>query len=110
MGGGAEEYPAEYAAREQDLVGTPFPRGRASRTCRRGSPWVAPFSGESLAAGHRRVLVVGHKGVNRVILAQILGLPLEDIFSIEQDYCAVTVLEIPACSTAPAISNPSTSM
>ncbi len=48
----------------------------------------------SLAAGHRRVLVVAHKGVNRVILAHLQGIPLPQIFSIEQDYCAVTLLKV----------------
>ena len=48
----------------------------------------------SLAAGHRRVLVVGHKGVNRVMLAHLQGIPLRGIFSIEQDYCAVTLLKV----------------
>jgi broad specificity phosphatase PhoE len=37
---------------------------------------------------------VGHKGVNRVILAHFLGLPLEDLFSIEQGYCAISVLRL----------------
>ena len=50
---------------------------------------------ESVAAGHRRVLVVAHKGVNRVLLAHTNGLLLDDIFSIEQDYCAVNALRPP---------------
>jgi putative nucleotidyltransferase with HDIG domain len=106
-----QAYPAEHGEREQDVVGRPFPHGESFEDLQaRVIPGLRGLIGRSLAAGHRRVLVVGHKGVNRVILAHILGLPLADLFSIEQDFCAVTVLEVPAYSTAPAISKPSTSM
>jgi broad specificity phosphatase PhoE len=47
-------------------------------------------------AGRQRILVVAHKGVNRVLLAHILGMPLGRIFSIEQDFCAVNVLQVPS--------------
>ena len=53
------------------------PEARASPTCATG--WCPPSSGcwrRALTAGHRRVLVVAHKGVNRVILAHFQGLPL----------------------------------
>jgi alpha-ribazole phosphatase len=39
------------------------------------------------------IAVVAHGGVNRVILCHILGMPLENIFRIEQDYAAVNVIE-----------------
>lgn len=37
--------------------------------------------------------IVAHGGVNRVILCHILGIPLENIFRIEQDYGAVNIIE-----------------
>ena len=39
------------------------------------------------------IAVVAHGGVNRIILCHILGMPLENIFRIEQDYAAVNVIE-----------------
>lgn len=39
------------------------------------------------------IAVVAHGGVNRVILCHILGIPLENIFRIEQDHGAVNVIE-----------------
>lgn len=39
------------------------------------------------------VAVVAHGGVNRVILAEVMGMPLEHIFRIEQDYAAVNIIE-----------------
>lgn len=87
------DYPAEYLERERDVVGHPFPEGESFQDLQaRVIPPFLRLIAENLAAGRRRVLVVGHKGVNRVILAHYLGLPLEDLFSIEQDFCAVTVL------------------
>jgi broad specificity phosphatase PhoE len=61
----------------------------------------APPGGESFSDLHRRViplfedimnrvqgpiLVVGHAGVNRVILCHLLGMPLQNLFRIGQDY------------------------
>jgi molybdenum cofactor cytidylyltransferase len=87
----AEQYPAEYQRRELDLVGQPCPGGESFEELEsRVVPRFLDLVTESLAAGHRRILVVGHKGVNRVLLAHFQGLPLADIFSIKQDYCALT--------------------
>ncbi len=95
-----QDYPVEHLERERDVVGQPFPEGESFRDLQaRVVPGFVRLTENSLAAGHRRVLVVGHKGVNRVILAHFRGLPLEDLFSIEQDFCAVTVLRLADAST-----------
>jgi len=39
------------------------------------------------------IAIVSHGGVNRVILCHLLGIPLENIFRIEQDYGALNVIE-----------------
>ncbi len=39
------------------------------------------------------VAIVAHGGVNRIILCHIMGIPLENIFRIEQDYAAVNIIE-----------------
>jgi probable phosphoglycerate mutase len=41
-----------------------------------------------------RVLVVGHAGVNRVILCHLLGVPLAHLFRLGQDYAGLNVVEI----------------
>lgn len=43
---------------------------------------------------HKRIAIVSHAGVNRTLLAQIHGIPLADIFSIEQNYGCINILEI----------------
>lgn len=40
-----------------------------------------------------RISIVAHGGVNRIILCHFLGIPLENIFRIEQDYGALNIIE-----------------
>lgn len=39
------------------------------------------------------IAIVAHGGVNRVLLCHVLGIPLENIFRIEQDNAAVNIIE-----------------
>ena len=41
----------------------------------------------------REVCVVAHGGVNRVVLSDALGLPIENFFHMEQDYGCVNVID-----------------
>lgn len=94
-----ERYPAEHAQRELDLVGYPFPGGESFQDLQnRVVPHFLDLVQQESRAGHHRILVVGHKGVNRVLLAHAFGLPLQQIFSVGQDYCAASVLRV---SSAP---------
>jgi alpha-ribazole phosphatase len=38
--------------------------------------------------------IVSHGGINRIILCELLGVPLENIFRIEQDYGCLNVVEL----------------
>ncbi|HDH11280.1 MAG TPA: alpha-ribazole phosphatase [Nitrospirae bacterium] len=40
------------------------------------------------------IAIVAHGGINRVILCELLGMPLENIFRIEQDFAALNVIEL----------------
>lgn len=44
----------------------------------------------SITSGN--VLIISHAGVNRVILSKLLGLPLKDLFKIEQTYGCINQL------------------
>lgn len=46
-----------------------------------------------LQQAHFPTLIVSHAGVNRVLLAQILGIPLQKIFTIKQPYCMVNAIK-----------------
>ncbi|MBF0342904.1 MAG: histidine phosphatase family protein [Nitrospirae bacterium] len=39
------------------------------------------------------IAIVAHGGVNRVILATVLGIPLENLFRIEQDFNCINIIE-----------------
>ncbi|MBI4687308.1 MAG: histidine phosphatase family protein [Nitrospirae bacterium] len=39
------------------------------------------------------IAIVAHGGVNRIILCEIMGIPLENIFRIEQDYGCLNIIE-----------------
>ena len=39
----------------------------------------------------KRIAIVAHGGVNRIIICELLGIPLQNIFRIEQDYSALNV-------------------
>ena len=47
---------------------------------------VGNHTGENIA-------VVSHGGVNRIILCKVLGIPMDNIFRIEQDYAALNIIE-----------------
>jgi len=67
----------------------------------------SPIGGESTIEVRDRVIaalnkildesthtaIVAHGGVNRIILCHIMGIPLENIFRIEQDFASVNIIE-----------------
>jgi len=48
---------------------------------------------ESGLSPAQNIAIVAHGGVNRVVLCHVLGIPLENIFRIEQDNAAVNIIE-----------------
>lgn len=48
---------------------------------------IGKHQGENIA-------IVSHGGINRVILCDLLGIPLENIFRVEQDYGCLNIVEI----------------
>jgi probable phosphoglycerate mutase len=86
-----QRFPDEYAARGRDIANWRPPHGESFADCRAR---VLPAIREILQKGSDNVLVVGHAGVNRTILCEILGIPMQNLFSIGQDYGAVNILEL----------------
>jgi alpha-ribazole phosphatase len=54
---------------------------------------VWPLFEQIMALPERPVLIVGHAGVNRVILCRLLGMPLRNLFRLAQDYAALNIIE-----------------
>ncbi len=43
-------------------------------------------------AGDGNVLIAGHAGVNRVILSNVLGMPLDNLFRLGQDFGCLNII------------------
>jgi alpha-ribazole phosphatase len=41
----------------------------------------------------KNIAIVSHGGINRIVLCHFLGVPLENIFRIEQDFSALNIIE-----------------
>ncbi|RJQ15050.1 MAG: histidine phosphatase family protein [Nitrospiraceae bacterium] len=44
--------------------------------------------------GDKTIAIVAHGGINRIILCELLGIPLENIFRVEQDYGCLNIIEM----------------
>jgi len=87
----AQSRPTEWQARLNDLVNYRVPQGEnlldvAAR--------VMPVIGE-IVERHKgqEILVVGHGGVNRIVLLSAIGAPLAGMFNIEQNYGCLNIID-----------------
>ncbi len=92
-----ERYPQEFNAwRENPLIYSP-PQGESTmEVARRVKEALDKILNNSCDGSIKRpskIAIVAHGGVNRIILAHFLGLPLENIFRIGQDYGAINIIE-----------------
>lgn len=86
-----ETYPSEFESWAGDPLQYSPPGGESTlevkeRVCRALDMILRNHPEENIA-------IVAHGGVNRIILCHLLGIPLENIFRIEQEYGAVNVIE-----------------
>lgn len=82
-------YPAEYVKRGQEIVDYIIPGGESFAICQ--NRILAEFS-ELLSTTVGNILIVGHAGVNRILLCHILGMPLKNLFRISQDYGCINIV------------------
>jgi alpha-ribazole phosphatase/probable phosphoglycerate mutase len=84
-------YPEQWQARLDDIVHYRVPGGESLLDmAQRVRPAIA-----DIVAAHpgEEVLVVGHGGVNRVILLDAIGAPLDRLFHIEQTYGCLDIID-----------------
>ncbi|TYO98458.1 alpha-ribazole phosphatase/probable phosphoglycerate mutase [Geothermobacter ehrlichii] len=84
-------WPHEWQVRLDDLVGYQVEGGESLRQmAERVRPVVA-----ELIERHRgeEIAIVAHGGVNRVILLDAIGAPLERMFHIEQNYGCLNIID-----------------
>ncbi len=85
------DYPELWQARLDDIVNVAPPAGESVlQMAQRVRPAVA-----QIIAAHsgQEVVIVAHGGVNRVILLDAIGAPLDRLFHIEQDYGCHNIID-----------------
>ncbi len=86
-----ERYPGEFESWASDPVNHSPIEGETTVEVRDRA--VPAMDGILRRHNGENIAVVAHGGINRIILCHILGIPLENIFRIEQDFGAVNVIE-----------------
>lgn len=87
----SERFPEEAGFRFRDLATDKVKGGESLKDLRaRVLPALVEIIGRHR---NKKVCVVAHGGVNRVILAEAMGLPIENFFRIEQDYGCLNIID-----------------
>jgi len=84
-------FPADFKARGEDLEHWRPPGGESFGDLR---DRILPLFRDLLESSPGNLLLVGHAGVNRVILCETLGIPLANVFQIGQDYGCLNVIGV----------------
>jgi alpha-ribazole phosphatase/probable phosphoglycerate mutase len=85
------QFPAELENRFRDLPNFRIPGGESLLDVRtRALPALL-----QLLEQHREqaLLIVAHAGINRVILSEALGLPLDNLFRLDQNYGCLNIVD-----------------
>ncbi|NLT96489.1 MAG: alpha-ribazole phosphatase [Clostridia bacterium] len=82
-------YPEEFKRRGEDIGYFRPPGGESFADC--SQRIVAAFQ-DILKTPFQNIVIVGHAGINRVLICHVLGLPLDNLFRISQDYGCLNVI------------------
>lgn len=86
-----ERYPAQYDAWRADLLGYRPPNGECVYDVR---DRIVPVVRKLIAAHDgQEIAMLLHGGVNRVILADAIGLDLQNLFRLEQSFGALNIID-----------------
>jgi alpha-ribazole phosphatase len=85
------QYPAELEERFKDLANFRIPGGESLKDIKARA--LPPL--RELLARHdgAAFLLVAHAGVNRVILSEAMGLPLDRLFRLDQNYGCLNIID-----------------
>jgi probable phosphoglycerate mutase len=82
--------PDEYEKRDRDMV---YHRPPAGECFSDVAARVIPLFKEIVRSVSGNLLIVGHEGVNKVLLCHILGMPVENMSRLRQDYGCLNVVD-----------------
>ena len=87
----AEHYPEDLQARFQDLPNFRIPGGESLMDLKARA---LPALQRLIAQHHEQAfLLVAHAGLNRVILSEALGLSLQNLFRLDQNYGCLNIID-----------------
>jgi probable phosphoglycerate mutase len=88
----AARWADEFVARGRDLDRYRPPGGESFSDClaRVWPVWKAA----AVAGAGEAVAIVGHAGINRLLLCRLLGMPVQNMFRLGQDYGCVNIVEL----------------
>ena len=86
----ARRFPAEFKARGLDIVSYRVPGGESFADC---SERVIAALGDMLESSPGNLVIIGHAGVNRLLLCHMLGMPIANLFRIAQDYGCLNIIQ-----------------
>jgi probable phosphoglycerate mutase len=89
----AKKFPLEFKARGEDIESYRPPGGESFADCAKR---VLPAFRKIVNSGPGDVLLVGHSGVNRLILCDVLGIPISNLFRIGQEYGCLNLIQFPS--------------
>ncbi len=84
-----KRYPDEYKQRGRDIVKFRPPGGESFHDC---GERVIPAFEEIVRESQGNIVIAGHAGVNRLIICHTMGLPVENLFNISQDYGCINII------------------
>ncbi len=85
-----ERFPEDFAARGRDMENWRPPGGESFADCR--ARVMDAFRG-ILDRAQGNILLVGHSGVNRLILCDLLGISIAKLHNIGQDYGCLNIID-----------------
>jgi alpha-ribazole phosphatase len=87
----ARRYPKEFKQRGADIGYFRPPNGESFADCSNRA--IAAFH-EIINSSFTNIVIIGHAGVNRLLICHVLGLPLANLFRISQDYACLNVIMV----------------
>jgi len=90
MGEVCRRYPAEYEQRGANLAEHRPPGGESFNDL---ADRVLPLFEEIVNMASGNLLIVGHAGVNRIILSHLLMVPREKLFQLHQEYGCLNIID-----------------
>lgn len=88
-------FPVEYRERGKNMA---FHRVQEGESFIDLQARVIPVFEDIVEGMDGHILIVGHAGVNRVILCHLLGIPLHNLFVLGQDYGALNLIDYSGAS------------